>query len=171
MEILLLTHSTSSLLCCSSVVVLHSHGWDHHCPNAMGGPVLYGGCRQRRYHSGQRRAVVMVTVVKVMVGIVAMWRGWCAWCGWSILKGLCRFISNRWVLMLRLHSARPFFKEGGRWIKLFLAYTKNSNSWQFWCCLMVITAKLYSIKNKKTEHCLQCESCVYLWVFRLPWRP
>lgn len=66
-----LTRSLASLLCPLSVVVLHPHGRDHHRPDAAGTPVLRGRGRQRRDHGRQRRAVVVVAVVKVAVGAVA----------------------------------------------------------------------------------------------------
>lgn len=63
----------SLVLCRLSVVVLRAQWWNHHCPDTTGTPAVHCRGRQWCHHGSQRQAVVAVTVVKVMVGTVAMW--------------------------------------------------------------------------------------------------
>lgn len=73
-QIQMLRPLTCSLIFCRlSVVVLHSHRWNHHCPDTTGTPAVHCRGRQWCYHGSQRWVVVAVTVVKVMVGAVALW--------------------------------------------------------------------------------------------------
>lgn len=70
-----LTRSLGTLLCSLSVAVLHSHWWNHHCPDATWTPALHCRARLWRYHGSQRWAAVVVTVVKVMVRAAATQSG------------------------------------------------------------------------------------------------
>ena len=72
-----LTCSQDTLLCSIAVVVLHSHWWNHHCPDTVGTPALHCRGRQRSYHGSQSRAVDVVAIIQVTVVAVATWGDGC----------------------------------------------------------------------------------------------